>query len=81
MNATPTFTPEQQAERLHLGLRASYEVDSIAMHMRDNLPAEQEYAYLRALVLRILDLNGVAMSVLGGDEGRSTAEMRRALAG
>lgn len=69
------YTPEQQAERLSAALRCAYEVESIAMHLNDHLPTELEYGFLRGMVLRILDLNSVAMSALGDDHDRTTAAM------
>lgn len=74
-----TFTPKEQAERKKLALLGSYEIESIGMHLRDNLPTEQEYSYLRCMVLRILDLNSIAMSELGEDDSRETEEMRSVL--
>lgn len=71
------FTPEQQAERLDVALTASYEMEAISRHLNANLPMEQpEYLHLRALVVRVLHLNSVVMSVLGGDDDRETEEMR-----
>ena len=75
------FTEEQQAERKKLALFGTYEIESIGMHLRDNLPNEQEYGYMRCMVLRILDLNSIATSELDGDMGRDTDEMRRVLEG
>ncbi|MCT9810146.1 hypothetical protein N0K08_05850 [Acidovorax sp. Be4] len=70
-----TFSSEQQAERLGAALRCTYEVESIAMHLNDNLPTEPEYMFLRSLVLRIFDLNSVAMSALDKDQTRTTADL------
>ncbi len=76
-----TFTPEQQAERMETALQCSYEVESLARHLNGNLPTEPDYMFLRALVLRICDLNNVVMSVLDGDPGRTMAEMRSVIEG
>lgn len=76
-----TFTPEQLAERKTLALHATYEVESIVMCMKDNLPKEQEYSYLRCMVKRIYDLNSIAMLELGGDTGQETEEVRRVAEG
>lgn len=75
------FTPEQQAERLDAALRCAYEVESIAMHLNAHLPTEPEYLFLRSMVLRILDLNSVAMSALGDDHDRTTLEMLSVIKG
>lgn len=75
------FTPEQKAEREELALFCAYEIDSIGLHLRDNLPAESEYLYLRCMVLRILELNSVAMSVVGGNAMRQTEVMRSVVEG
>lgn len=75
------FTPDEQAQRMDAALRCTYEVESIARHLNGNLPNESEYLFLRYMVLRILDLNGVAMSALGDDRDRTTAEMLGAIGG
>ncbi|WP_272970169.1 hypothetical protein [Comamonas terrigena] len=80
--SSPTFTRKQQAERLDIALTASYEMEAISRHLNGNLPMEQpEYQHLRALVVRVLSLNSVVMSVLGGDDGRETEEMRNVVEG
>lgn len=76
-----TFTPEQLAERKTLALHATYEMESIGLHLKENLPTELEYRHLRCMVLRILELNSVSMSVMGGDDGRETEDMRRVVEG
>ena len=76
-----TLTPEHKAERDELALFSAYEIEAVARHLKDNLPTELEYVHLRCLVLRILALNSVAMSALGGDDGRKTADMRRVVEG
>lgn len=76
-----TLTLEQKAKREELALFATYEIESVSMHLRDNLPTEPEYLFLHCMVLRILELNSVAMSVLGGEHDRDTAEMRRVVEG
>ncbi len=75
------FTPEQQAERERLALFSTYEIDAIGQHLRGNLPKELEYRHLRCMVLRILELNSVAMSVMGCDDECATEEMRRVVEG
>ena len=75
------FTPEQQAERLETALQCSYEVEALALHLNGNLPTEPDYMFMRALVLRIRDLNNVVMSVLDGDAGRTIAEMQNIIHG
>ncbi len=75
------FTPEQQAERLEAALQCSYEVESLARHLNGNLPTEPDYMFLRALVLRICDLNNLIMLVLDGDHGQTTAEMQSIISG
>jgi len=69
------FTSEQKAERLSAALQCTYEIESIAIHLNDHLPTEPEYMFLRSLVLRIFDLNSVAMSALDKDQTRTTADM------
>lgn len=81
MPTEATFTPEQQAERLETALQCSYEVESLARHLNGNLPTEPDYMFLRALVLRICDLNNVVMSVLDGDQGRTMSEMQIIISG
>ena len=76
-----TFTSEQLAERKTLALHATYEMESIAMHMKGNLPTEQEYSYLRCMVQRILNLNSNAMFELGGSTGQETEDIRRVVEG
>ncbi len=78
--STP-FTAEQQAERQGVALLASYEIESTAMHMANNLPTEPEYLYLRSMVLRVIDLSRVVMSVAGCEVESSTEEMRRIVEG
>lgn len=76
------FTIEQQAERRDLALQCTYEVEAVTRHLNANLPMEQpEYQHLRALVIRILSLNSVAMSVLDDDDGRKTEEMHSVVEG
>jgi len=80
--SSATFTPKQRVERLDIALTASYEMEAISRHLNVNLPMEQpEYQHLRALVIRVLNLNSVVMSVLGGDDGRETEEMRSVVEG
>lgn len=81
MPTDTTFTPEQQTERLETALQCSYEVESLARHLNGNLPTEPDYMFLRALVLRICELNNVVMSVLDGDPGRTTAELQSVING
>lgn len=65
-----------------IALHATHEVEMVALHLNRELPVEQsEYLHLRALVVRILDLNSVAMSFLGHDFDRDTEEMRRVVEG
>ena len=78
---TAAFTSEQKAEREKVALLGTYEIDSIGLHLKENLPTELEYRHLRCMVLRILELNSVAMSVVGGDDGRETEGMRRVVEG
>lgn len=66
---------EQKAERLDAALQCAYEIESIAIHLNHHLPTEPEYMFLRSLVLRIFDLNSVAMSVLDKDQVRTTADL------
>lgn len=75
MAAKPHFSRDQEAERLGAALRCTYEVESIAIHLNDHLPTEPEYMFLRSLVLRMFDLNSVAMSALDKDQTRTTADM------
>lgn len=70
------MTAEEHAAREEVALLATYEIDAIAMHLRSNLPTEIEYGHLRCMVLRVLELNSIAMSVLGGDDARELKEMR-----
>jgi len=80
--SSTTFTRKQRAERLAIALDASYEMEMVSRHLNKELPMEQpEYQHLRALVIRVLHLNSVVMSVLSGDDGRDTAEMRRVMEG
>lgn len=73
---------QKQAERLEVALHATYEMEAISRHLNVNLPMEQpEYQHLRSMVVRILNLNSVVMSVLGGDDGRSTQEMHDVVEG
>lgn len=76
-----TLTLEQKAKREELALFATYEIEAITTHLRDNLPTEAEYGYLRCMVLRILELNSAAMSVLGGEDDIETAKLRRVVEG
>lgn len=76
-----TLTPEQKAKREELALFATYEIEAITTRLRDNLPTEREYLHLRSMVLRVLELNSVAMSVLGGDDSRETTEIRSVVEG
>lgn len=74
-----TFTAKQRAERDELALFCTYEIESIGMHLRAHLPTEPEYLFLRSMVLRVIELNSAAMSVLGGEDDRTTEELRRVL--
>lgn len=80
--SSTTFTHKQRAERFAVALEATWEVEAISRHLNNELPMEQpEYQHLRALVVRVLHLNSVVMSVLGGDDGRETEEMRSVIEG
>lgn len=68
-------TPNLTSQREDLPLLCAYEIESICVHLRDCLPTEPEYLFLRSMVLRIFALNSVAMSVLGGDATRTTEEL------
>lgn len=83
MADTTILTCEQQRERLDVALDATYEIESIAIHLNACMPMEPASLFLRALVVRVLSLNGVVMSALGGedDSDRSTGEMRRIVEG
>lgn len=76
-----TFTPEQKAKREELALFATHEIEAITTHLRDNLPTEAEYGHMRCMVLRILELNSAAMSVLGGEDDVGTAKLRSVVEG
>lgn len=78
---TAAFTPEQKAEREQVALLGTYEIDSIGLHLMENLPTEAEYRFMRCMVLRILELNSVSMSVMGGDDTRETEAMSRVVEG
>lgn len=69
------LSAEQKAERLDAALQCAYEIESIAIHLNDHLPTEPEYMFLRSLVLRIFELNSVAMSALDKDQTRATPDM------
>lgn len=75
------FTPKQKAEREQLVLFSTYEIDSIGRHLVENLPTEPEWLFMRSMVLRIIELNSIAMSVTGGDDERKTTDMRRVVEG
>ncbi len=73
---------KQQAERLEIALDVAFEIDAITRHLNANLPMELvEYQFLRSLVVRILSLNSLSLSVLSGDDGRTTDSMKKILAG
>jgi len=73
------IAPWQRAERDELALSCVEEIESISVHLRSNLPNESEYLFLRSMVLRVIELNSVAMSVLSGEDDRTTEELRRVL--
>lgn len=65
-------------ERADLALRVSYEVDTLAdafAHLVDEVDDQVTEYLLPVLLRRLKDINSVAMSVLGGDDGRTTKEM------
>lgn len=77
----PTFNPEEQAQRLSCALEATYEIESISRHLAQNLPDDADQLFLRGLVLRLNQLNSIAISVLGNDDSRDTNEMQKTLTG
>ena len=74
---SPSNSPDQeQSERQRAALSATFEMDAIARRLNGELPMEQpEYQHLRALVVRIQQLNSVVMSVLGDDKDRNAREL------
>lgn len=73
---------EAQAQRLRIARHATYEAEAIARHLNASLPIRHpEYQHLRALVVRLFDLNSVVMSVLDDDDCRCIAEMQGVLDG
>ncbi len=77
----PAFTPEEQAQRLNCALEATYEIESISRHLAQNLPNDADQLFLRGLVLRLNQLNSIAISVLGNDNSRDTDDMQKTLTG
>ena len=77
----PAFTPEEQAQRLNCALEATYEIESISRHLAQNLPNGADQLFMRGLVLRLNELNSIAISVLGSDDSRDTSEMQKILTG
>ncbi len=76
-----TTAQKEATERQALALQATYEADSILVHLLENLPTEQEYLYLGALVRRVEVLNGTVMSILDGGLGTTIEDLRRVVKG
>lgn len=71
-------------ERADLALQATYEMETLIGAIKREMANEDtsESEYLLPLFLRrMADINCVAMSVLGGDDGRKTEEMREVIHG
>ena len=79
--AKPQLSTQEKARRLHCALEATYEIDSIARHLAKNLPSDTEQIFYRGLLLRVIELNSLAISVLGDDDSRATSEMNKILTG
>lgn len=76
------FSSEEKAQRLSCALEATYEIESISRHLAQNLPDDDvDQLFLRSLVLRLHQLNSIAMSVLGSDSNRGADEMQKILTG
>ena len=77
MATQKTTTPKDEATRMSLAHEASGDIEALVGMMRRELAAEpaQLGAILCNTLLRVLALNSVIMSVIGGDDTRSTAEM------
>lgn len=80
------FTPAEQDYRLGLAYEAAAVIDSISSHLmrlteEDFDDAELTVRVLHSLVMRMRQVSGVALSVLGNDDLRETSEMHRAIHG
>ncbi len=65
-------------ERADLALRAIYEMETLICMIKreiDNDETSTTEYLLPVFLQRMRDINSVAMSVLGGDDGRETSEM------
>lgn len=67
---------ERQRDRHRVALQAVYEIDSLVnMLLREQAQGDDFDFLIRSSLRRISILNGVSMSVLGSDEGRTTEDM------
>lgn len=82
MPTNRSFTAKAQSERLEFALQASYELEVVGRHVNRELQMEgPDYMHLRALAVRIVNLNSVVMSVLGGEDVLKTEDIQKLLEG
>jgi hypothetical protein len=73
---------EEDPARITIACAATYEADAILRVLRKTLPDIETFLdVFNGMSLRLLELNSVAMSVLGDDSGRLTEEMRTTVHG
>ena len=77
MSSVDKHCPEQLAIALEAGL----EVESIVLHMNKCLAMNPDDAFMRALVLRVHDLNNLMIAALHSPQLEDTASMRETLEG
>lgn len=83
MATNETTTLNDQAARISLAHGASNDIEALVGMMRREIFSEPDQlnAILLNTLMRVRDLNSVVMSVVGGDDDRSTAEMHEVVLG
>jgi hypothetical protein len=79
-----TGTSALPSDRVALVREASFELEILLKHLRDNPIGTQIDGHeflVRGITSRAIDLNGVILSVVDGDDERDTAEMHRLVFG
>ncbi len=77
----PTPNTGSAAARKRIAAQATYEIEAITRTLRRLEDTDLNWLLMRGLFLRIEALNSVAMSVVGGDDGRALDDMEEAVYG